>query len=133
MLQEFDYDSAVLLLSILKGIFFKNLEIGLDTIQYKYSKTFPSNTGLNSGIDIDENGKIANPGMHMDLVFLMDNMDLQCFRDILLILTPFEHFKISNGKICLERFYPKKKMENLYSQEALRFSDFRQKTMLTCL
>ena len=62
LLQEFDYDSAGIALDYFKKNFLQNLEIGLDTIQYKYSKTFPSNTGLNSGIDIDENGKIANPG-----------------------------------------------------------------------
>jgi endonuclease/exonuclease/phosphatase family metal-dependent hydrolase len=62
LLQEFDYDSAGLALNYFKKNFLQNLALGQDTIQYRYGRVFSSNTGINSGVDIDENGKVTNPG-----------------------------------------------------------------------
>lgn len=61
-LQEFDYDES----GNARQLFQKNyLEIsqnGAQPIAFKYTYVVPSNTGLLSGMDLDQDGKIDSPG-----------------------------------------------------------------------
>jgi endonuclease/exonuclease/phosphatase family metal-dependent hydrolase len=61
LLQEFDYDSTGIALSLFKEHFLSNTALGQDTIHYRYGKVFASNTGLLSPIDLNEDGKIKAP------------------------------------------------------------------------
>lgn len=61
LLQEFDYDSSGQALSLFKKHFLTNLTLGPDTIQYKYGRAFPSNTGLVSDVDMNGDGQLKAP------------------------------------------------------------------------
>lgn len=61
-LQEFDYDASGHYLALFQDNFLSKPQNQADTILYRYRLPFPSNTGLNSGFDYDNNGHTGDPG-----------------------------------------------------------------------
>ncbi len=61
-IMEMDYDEAGEALKLFRENFLEVSQNGGDTLHYPYSYVVESNTGVLSGVDIDENGQIAVPG-----------------------------------------------------------------------
>ena len=62
LLAEFDYDPAVDAAELLNSNYLQNADEGLQPISYAYSFRPTVNTGAGSGLDIDQNGKLGDPG-----------------------------------------------------------------------
>ncbi len=62
LLNEFDYQPDIDAAKLLNEHYLKADGIGGEPIEYAYSYRAPVNTGLQSGLDIDANGRIGDPG-----------------------------------------------------------------------
>ena len=60
-LMEFDYDSAKKGLTLFQENYLSISQHGKKTVVYKYSMVFPSNTGVASGLDLNNDGKVEGP------------------------------------------------------------------------
>ncbi len=59
LLNEFDYDSAAAAVALLRQNYLQVSQNGATPIDYAYSFLAPSNTGLPSGFDLDNNGAVG--------------------------------------------------------------------------
>ncbi len=62
VLQEFDYDSQGIALSLFQKNYLAISQNGALPIHYPYTYVAPSNTGILSGMDLDNDGSINSPG-----------------------------------------------------------------------
>jgi 3-phytase len=61
LINEFDFDSAGLALDLFQDNYLSVGQNGADPILYPYRYTAPSNTGIPSGFDLNNNGVVAGP------------------------------------------------------------------------
>lgn len=62
LINEFDYDSAGEAVELFHSNYLSVGQMGADPISYPYRMAFPSNTGILSGFDLDNDGTTATPG-----------------------------------------------------------------------
>jgi endonuclease/exonuclease/phosphatase family metal-dependent hydrolase len=62
LLNEFDYDPSVDGAGLLNANYLSRSPSGLQAIHYPYHFRAPSNTGIDSGLDLDGDGKTGGPG-----------------------------------------------------------------------
>jgi len=60
-LMEFDYDSAGEGLTSFQKNYLSVSQNGKEPVEYEYSMVFPSNTGVASGLDLNNDGKVEGP------------------------------------------------------------------------
>ncbi len=61
LINEFDYDDANMALGLFQDNYLSVSQNGADPIDYPYAFTAPSNTGIPSGFDLDNNGSVGGP------------------------------------------------------------------------
>jgi hypothetical protein len=61
LLAEFDYDPAVDAADLLNRNYLQHADEGLEAISYTYSFRPTTNTGIDSGLDLNSNGKTGEP------------------------------------------------------------------------
>jgi hypothetical protein len=61
LINEFDFDSAGLALDLFQDNYLSAGQNGADPILYPYRYTAPSNTGIPSGFDLNNNGVVGGP------------------------------------------------------------------------
>ncbi len=59
LINEFDYDASGAAVDLFKSNY---LETGDASVEYPYVYLAPSNTGIPSGVDLDNNGEVGGPG-----------------------------------------------------------------------
>ncbi len=62
LLNEFDYDPAVDAAALLNDNYLSRADAGQEPIRYPHSFRAPVNTGVDSGLDLDGDGKTGGPG-----------------------------------------------------------------------
>lgn len=62
LLNEFDYDPSVDAAGLLNGKYLAHGQNGQQRIHYPYHFRAPVNTGVDSGLDLDGDGKVEGPG-----------------------------------------------------------------------
>lgn len=62
ILNEFDYDEGNEALKLFRDDYLGTGQKGQDAVEYPYIFSAPVNTGVDSGMDLDGNGKLGDPG-----------------------------------------------------------------------
>jgi len=62
LINEFDYDSENRAAELFQENYLSVSQNGLDPVEYPYVYVAPSNTGIASGFDLDNNGEVGGPG-----------------------------------------------------------------------
>ncbi len=61
LVNEFDYDEGHVALDLFRTNYLEVPQNGADPVEYPYAFTAPSNTGIPSGYDLDNNGSVGGP------------------------------------------------------------------------
>ncbi len=62
LVNEFDYDEGGIAAARFQQNYLSVSQNGADPIEYPYRYTAPSNTGVDSGVDLDNSGSVGGPG-----------------------------------------------------------------------
>ena len=62
LVNEFDYDEGHLALDLFRANYLEVSQNGAEPVEYPYAYTAPVNTGVPSGLDLDNSGAVGAPG-----------------------------------------------------------------------
>ena len=120
LLNEFDYDSEGEAIALFQENFLGESQNGQHPIEYPYVYLAESNTGLPSGVDLDNNGSVGGPGDAFGFGFFPGQFGM-----VLLSQHPIIHWKARTFQNFLWRDMPGALLPTLengdsfYSDEAL--------------
>lgn len=96
LVNEFDYDDGHVALELFQDNYLSVSQRGADPIEFPYAYTAPSNTGVPSGVDLDNSGTVGGPndalgfgffpgqfGMAVYSKFPIDEHRIRTFQDFL--------------------------------------------------
>ena len=115
LLQEFDYDSAGMAIALFQKNYLEKTWFGSTAIAYPHVFIAPSNTGVDSGQDLNNNGKTGEPADAFGFGFYEGQYGM-----VLLSKYPILHDKVRTFQRFLWKDMPDAKMPaDYYSEEAI--------------
>lgn len=121
VLQEFDYDLQGIALSLFQKNYLAISQNGAAPIKYPYTYLIPSNSGIPSGMDLDNDGSINSPGDAFGFGFFEGQ-----YASVVLSQYPIEHDKVRTFQHFLWKDMPNAKLpqnpltgHDWYSREKL--------------
>ena len=135
VLQEFDYDKNGKALQIFQKDYLKVCQQGLEPISYKYWIVIPSNTGIPSGFDLNNDGKHEGPNDAFGYGVFPGQYAFAILSNVPLQKENMRTFQNFLWKDMPGALWPKNPKDDTfyYSEEAMEVSVFLQKIMLIYL